>query len=106
MTPGRKTYQALPKYPAVERDLAVVVAEDVTHQMIVSEIQACCGALLESVELFDIYRGEQVVAGKKSMAYALRFRSDDRTLTDNEVSSLQDQVLHRLMKKYQAELRS
>jgi len=105
-TPNRNTYQVRPKYPAVERDLAVVVTEDVTHQMIVSEIQACCGELLESVDLFDIYRGEQVAAGKKSMAYALRFRSDEQTLTDNEVSSLQDQVLHRLMKQYQAELRS
>lgn len=105
-TPSRKTYQVRPKYPAVERDLAVVVTEDVTHQMIVSEIQACCGELLESVDLFDIYRGEQVAAGNKSMAYALRFRSDEQTLTDNEVSSLQDQVLHRLMKQYQAELRS
>ena len=102
----RRTYHSPPKYPAVERDLAIVVPDEVSHRDILEEIRTCCGDLLEAVELFDVYRGEQIAADRKSMAYALRFRSDERTLTDAEVSSLQDKVLRRLVKRYRAELRA
>lgn len=102
----RRTYRAPPKYPAVERDLAIVVPEEVTHRDILNEIRACSGDLLESVELFDVYRGTQIAAQSKSMAYAMRFRSGERTLTDAEVMRLQDKVLRRLVSRYRAELRS
>lgn len=102
----RRTYRAPPKYPAVERDLAIVVPEEVTHRDILNEIRACSGDLLESVELFDVYRGTQIAAQSKSMAYAMRFRSGERTLTDAEVTRLQDKVLRRLVSRYRAELRS
>ncbi|MXZ75641.1 MAG: phenylalanine--tRNA ligase subunit beta [Gemmatimonadetes bacterium] len=102
----RRTYHAPPKYPAVERDLAIVVPEEVTHRDILNEIRACSGDLLESVELFDVYRGTQIAAQSKSMAYAMRFRSGERTLTDAEVTRLQDKVLRRLVSRYRAELRS
>ena len=102
----RRTYRAPPKYPAVERDLAIVVPEEVTHRDILNEIRACSGDLLESVELFDVYRGTQIAAQSKSMAYAMRFRSEERTLTDAEVTRLQDKVLRRLVSRYRAELRS
>ncbi|MCY3713155.1 MAG: phenylalanine--tRNA ligase subunit beta [Gemmatimonadetes bacterium] len=102
----RRTYRAPPKYPAVERDLAIVVPEEVTHRDILKEIRACSGNLLEAVELFDVYRGTQIAAHSKSMAYAMRFRSGERTLTDAEVTRLQDKVLRRLVSRYRAELRS
>ena len=102
----RRAYHSLPKYPAVERDLAIVVPDEVSHRDILEEIRACSGDLLEAVELFDVYRGEQIAANRKSMAYAMRFRSGERTLTDAEVSRLQDEVLRRLVNRYQAELRS
>ena len=102
----RRTYHAPPRFPAVERDLAIVVPEEVSHRDILEEIHACSGDLLEAVELFDVYRGEQIAAHRKSMAYALRFRSSDRTLTDAEVTRLQDKVLRRLISRYRAELRS
>ena len=102
----RRNYHAPPKYPAVERDLAIVVPEEVSHRDILEEIRACSGDLLEAVELFDVYRGEQIAAHCKSMAYAMRFRSGERTLTDGEVTKLQDKVLRRLVGRYRAELRS
>ena len=102
----RRAYHAPPKYPAVERDLAIVVPDEVSHRDILEEIRACSGDLLEAVELFDVYRGEQIAADRKSMAYAMRFRSGERTLTDAEVTRLQDEVLRRLVKRYRAELRS
>ena len=102
----RRTYHSPPKYPAVERDLAVVVPDEVSHRDILEEIRACSGDLLEAVELFDVYRGEQIAANRKSMAYAMRFRSGERTLTDAEVTRLQDEVLRRLVDRYGAELRS
>ncbi|MBT5872416.1 MAG: phenylalanine--tRNA ligase subunit beta, partial [Candidatus Latescibacteria bacterium] len=67
-----RSYHALPKFPAVERDLAIVVSEDVNHQEISDILWDTCGSLLESVELFDVYKGKQVPSGKKSLAYALR----------------------------------
>ncbi|MCY3771486.1 MAG: phenylalanine--tRNA ligase subunit beta [Gemmatimonadetes bacterium] len=102
----RRTYHSAPKYPAVERDLAIVVPDEVSHRDILEEIRACSGDLLEAVELFDVYRGEQIAANRKSMAYAMRFRSGERTLTDAEVTRLQDKVLRRLVNRYRAELRS
>ena len=102
----RRTFHAPPKYPAVERDLAIVVPDEVSHRDILEEIRACSGDLLEAVELFDVYRGEQIAADCKSMAYAMRFRSGERTLTDAEVKRLQDKVLRRLVDRYRAELRS
>jgi len=102
----RWNYHAPPKYPAVERDLAIVVPEEVSHRDILEEIRACSGDLLEAVALFDVYRGEQIAAHCKSMAYAMRFRSGERTLTDGEVTKLQEKVLRRLVSRYRAELRS
>lgn len=105
-TPLQRTYNALPKFPAIERDLAVVASEDVSHQSIVEVIRMCCGALLEQVALFDVYHGKQVSDGKRSLAYALRFRAENRTLTDDEVTVLQEAVVERLQVLYGAELRA
>ena len=95
----------LPKYPAVTRDIAVVCAEAVT----VAELEACIheagGKLLRQVRLFDIYRGKGIADGKKSVAFSLTLRADDRTLTDADSDSVITSVLSRLENELDAKLR-
>ncbi|MGD9896680.1 MAG: phenylalanine--tRNA ligase subunit beta [Candidatus Methylacidiphilaceae bacterium] len=86
---GKTLFRPLPVYPAVRRDIAVVVDEAVSHQEICRAIEASRPPCLEGLRLFDLFRdpsGSRLPAGKKSMAYALTFRSSDRTLTDSEVN--------------------
>ncbi len=78
------TYTPLPKYPAVTRDISLVCDEAVTVAQVEDVVAASAGKLLRSVKLFDIYRGAGVPEGKKSMAFSLELRADDRTLTDAE----------------------
>ena len=101
-----KPYRPLPKYPAVARDLAVVVREDITVLELEKTISAAAGEHLESIALFDVYRGAQVPAGQKSVAFSLAFRCFDRTLTDAEVDAAMTSALHALEKEYQAVLRA
>ena len=99
------TYVPLPKYPAVTRDIAVVCAEAVT----VAELEACIreagGKLLRQVRLFDIYRGKGIADGKKSVAFSLTLRADDRTLTDADSDSVITSVLSMLENELDAKLR-
>jgi phenylalanyl-tRNA synthetase beta chain len=74
-----------PRYPAVERDLAVIVAADVPAAAVETSIRRHAGPLLRSVTLFDIYRGRPLDAAEKSLAYRLEFGADDRTLVESEV---------------------
>ncbi|MEW5954479.1 MAG: phenylalanine--tRNA ligase subunit beta [Bacillota bacterium] len=78
-------YSPLPRYPSVERDLAVVVGREVPAGDVLDVLYKAAGPLLKSVELFDVYTGEQVKQGCRSLAFALRFQAEDRTLTDGEV---------------------
>ena len=89
-------YQSLPKYPTLDRDLAILVPEGVTHSTLVDVMQRQGGAILESVELFDRYSGDQVPSGFVSMAYALHFRAPDRTLQDHEVDERIQRIIQRL----------
>jgi phenylalanyl-tRNA synthetase beta chain len=107
LTGGReRRYAPLPRFPAVERDLAVVVAGDVPAAELATTIASAGGDLLESARAFDEYRGGQVGPGRKSVAFALTFRSPERTLTDREVDQRLDQVRAALRKAYGAEFRS
>ena len=99
------TYVPLPKYPAVSRDLAVVCNEEVTVAQAEKVIAAAAGKLLRDVKLFDIYRGVGVPAGKKSMAFSLELRADDRTLTDSDSESVTSKVLKALEDQLGATLR-
>ena len=98
-------YKPLPKYPAVERDIAMLVDEKVTVAELEKAIRENGGNILESVELFDVYRGVQIAAGRKSVAFALRYRVPDRTLTDEEVTGRQHKIVESLEEKFGAELR-
>ncbi|MBM7615932.1 phenylalanine--tRNA ligase subunit beta [Alkaliphilus hydrothermalis] len=86
-------YKPLPKYPAMTRDLAVIVKEEIMVREIEKIIQANGGDILESFELFDLYRGNQIPEGHKSIAYTITYRHSDRTLTDEEVNKVQDAVV-------------
>ncbi len=99
------TYTPLPKYPAVTRDLALICDEAVTVAQAEDVITAAAGKLLQYVKLFDIYRGVGVPAGKKSMAFSLELRADDRTLTDMDSEAVVARVLASLKEKLNATLR-
>ena len=99
------TYVPLPKYPAVNRDLSFICDEAVTVAQAESVISAAAGKLLRKVSLFDIYRGTGVPEGKKSLAFSLELRADDRTLTDADSEGVTSKVLAALADKLGAILR-
>ena len=99
------TYTPLPRYPAVTRDLALVCDEAITVAQVETVITEAAGKLLRSVKLFDIYRGTGVPEGKKSMAFSLELRADDRTLTDSDSDGVMNTVLSTLRDKLNAVLR-
>jgi phenylalanyl-tRNA synthetase beta chain len=95
----------IPKYPAVQRDLAVVMDAQQQAGPLIGEIRTVGGAMLESCEIFDIYQGEQLEKGKKSVAFSLTFRAENRTLVDSEVNMIFGRLVSALDKKYGAKLR-
>lgn len=99
------TYTPLPKYPSVTRDLSLICDEAVTVAEVENVIDASAGKLLRGVKLFDIYRGVGVPEGKKSMAFSLELRADDRTLTDTDSEQVVSKVLKALEEKLCASLR-
>jgi len=100
-----KEYRGLPKYPAVARDIALLVKDGIPVKDIEVVIRKLGGKNLEELKLFDVYKGEQVPAGMKSVAYTLTFRSPDRTLTDDEVSKVMEKILNGLKTELDATLR-
>ena len=99
------TYVPLPKYPTVSRDLAIVCGEAVTVAEAENVITAAAGKLLRNIKLFDIYRGVGIPEGKKSMAFSMELRADDRTLTDADSEAVVTKVLTALKEKLEATLR-
>ena len=96
----------LPKFPAVTRDIAVVVDERVGAGTMMDLIRKTAAKTLEDVKLFDIYRGDKLGAGVKSVAYSITLRAPDRTLTDEEINATMDKVLKALNAQFGAELRA
>lgn len=99
------TYSPLPKYPSVTRDLALICDEALTVDQLEACITAAGGHLLRKVTLFDIYRGKGIPEGKKSMAFSLELRADDRTLTDEDSISLVHKILNRLETELRVQIR-
>ena len=85
-------YKSLPKFPAVTRDIALLVDEEILVQDIEDVIVKQGGNILESVKLFDVYKGKQIAEGKKSIAYAIVYRRSDKTLTDDEVNKVHKNI--------------
>ena len=96
------TYVPLPKYPSVTRDLSIICDETVTVADVEDVIKAAAGKLLRNVVLFDIYRGKGIEENKKSLAFSLEMRADDRTLTDTDTEQVMDKVLKNLAEKLNA----
>ncbi len=99
------SYTPLPKYPSVTRDLALICGEDVTVAQVEEVINSAAGKLLRNVKLFDIYRGTGIPEGKKSLAFSLELRADDRTLTDTDSEGVVTKVLNALKEKLDTVLR-
>ena len=100
-----KTYQPLPRFPAVTRDLALLCDEEITVAQLQDCISAAGGKLLRNVTLFDIYRGANIPEGKKSVAFSLELRADDRTLTDTDSDGVITKVLKKLEENLNAVIR-
>jgi phenylalanyl-tRNA synthetase beta chain len=103
--PDRYTYSPVPRFPAALRDIAVIVDDLITAERILKEIRAAGGDLLRDVRLFDLYRGEGIPHGKKSLAYALSYQAPDRTLTDKEVDKAHKKIEDRLRHVLGAQIR-
>ena len=104
-TPKSRRFRDIPKFPAVKRDLAVVVPRDVTHAAMEEVIRESAGPLLSQVRLFDVFEGRAIGDGRKSMAYALEFRAPDRTLQDRDVDGAMTAIVSGLKRKFDAAIR-
>ncbi len=101
-----KSFKALPQFPSSRRDVAMLVPEAVTHDAVLSAVKQAKAANLESVELFDVFRGQGVPTGQKSLAYAFTYRAADKTLVDADVNAAHTKVLEALKGQLKAELRA
>jgi phenylalanyl-tRNA synthetase beta chain len=99
------TVQTPSRFPPADRDISFVVDESVPHADLEPVIRAAAGALLEHVELFDVFRGGTVPTGRKSLAFSLRYRAPDRTLEDDEVTAAHAGVEEALRARFAAEVR-
>lgn len=99
-------YKPLPKYPSTSRDIALVVKDNIYVKQIDDIISANGRGLIEDFKLFDVYTGDQIEKGYKSIAYSITYRSKDRTLTDEDVAKVHDKILSELSEKLDANLRS
>lgn len=102
--PG-KTFRALPAFPPIRRDIALVLPEGTTHDAVLQVVKQAKPANLEAIELFDVFRGQNVPAGQKSMAYALTYRNPERTLTDTEINAAHEKLVEQLKQKLHASVR-
>lgn len=101
----QKKYKALPRFPAVTRDIAILVDDEILVQDMQNVITKAAGNILESIKLFDVYKGEQIPKGKKSVAFAFIYRVAEKTLTDEEVNKVHNKILRALEHIIGAELR-
>jgi len=103
-TIGHKMFQPVPRFPAIVRDIALIVDAGISHQKVLDIITSF--QLVKQVTLFDVYAGDQVPQGKKSLAYRITFQSPTHTLTDEEVNEIHQQILNKLSCELGATLRS
>ncbi len=98
--------QPVASYPAIYQDIAIVVHEDVPAADVERVIRQAGGTLLRDVRLFDVYRGEQIGANQKSLAYALTFQAQDRTLRDRDADAMRARIVRALEEAFGAQLRA
>ena len=103
---GLREYKKISAFPAIEIDIAIVVDEKIKNKDIFEIIKKSGTGILKNIRLFDIYRGKQIEEGKKSLAYSLSFRDENRTLKDTEVDIISNRIIESLEKKFNARLRA
>jgi phenylalanyl-tRNA synthetase beta chain len=100
-----KTFKALPQFPAIRRDVAMLVPDTVAHEAVADVVKKARPANLEKFELFDVFRGQNVPAGQKSLAYAFTYRNPERTLTDAEVNAAHEKLIGQFKQALSANIR-
>ena len=98
--------RALPRYPSSRRDIAAIVSNTVRARDLIEAIRTEGGEWVEQVVLFDLYQGKQVPSGARSLAFAVHYRSPERTLTDEEIGEVHERILGSLVKQFKAEIRT
>ena len=101
----QRTFKPLPRFPAVHRDLALIVDETVSAEELLGLIREANHGLITDVKIFDLYRGNPIPSGKKSLAFRLKYQQEGRTLTDAEVNELHQRISQLLAEKHGAVLR-
>ena len=97
-------FEPLPKYPATVRDMALIVDEDLEIGRIEQAVRELAPDILENIRLFDVYRGKQLEDGKKSVAFSLRYRDKNKTLTDSRVDEAHGKIVEMLKERFGAVL--
>ena len=100
-----KSFKSLPQFPTIRRDVAMLVPEATTHEAVLQTVRQTKPANLESVELFDVFRGQHVPEGQKSLAYAFTYRSPEKTLTDGEVNTAHTKIVEAFKAQLSASFR-
>ncbi|MGX7195252.1 phenylalanine--tRNA ligase subunit beta [Enterococcus olivae] len=102
---GKLIYEPVSKFPAVSRDIALLLKEEISNQAIVQEIQKAAGKFLTNIEIFDVYQGKNIEPGYKSLAYSLTFVNQEATLTDEEINRAMNKVTKALTETFEAVIR-
>src|SRR5206468_3335170 len=97
-----KSFKPLPQFPGIRRDVAMLVPQTTTHEAVLNVVKQAQPANLEGVELFDVFRGQHLPAGQKSMAYAFTYRHAERTLTDAEANAAHEKLVEQFKRKLHA----
>ncbi len=103
--PSRMTYKDIPKFPSISKDIAFIVKKNVTAGEIMDTIKKTGGKLLQSISVFDVYTGENVLEDEKSIAFKLNFMDPSRTLTDDEVMNIFNEIISKVENSHNAKLR-
>ena len=102
---GRIKYREINKYPSIKKDFAVILDNDIVALDVVKTIKQAGGKVLNSIEIFDLYTGDKIDSDKKSLAFKLSFEDNNRTLTDEEVNIVFNNVIDKVVSKYNAVIR-
>jgi len=103
---SKKVFREIPKYPAMERDLSMMVPEQVYCHQVIQDIQDAGGTLVQNIQLFDLFQGGRIPKGCKNFSFRVTYLSRDRTLTADEIDALHSKIAQVLATKYQAQFQS
>ncbi|MBI5641021.1 MAG: phenylalanine--tRNA ligase subunit beta [Nitrospirae bacterium] len=106
LIPARMTYTQIPRYPSIERDIAVIMDDGIPSARVMADIRGYRYDFIAKVELFDHYKGKNIPEGKKSLAFRITYRCNDRTLTDSEVETVHQHLVEHVLLKTGGELRT